>query len=304
MLAKIPRCAEVFGRINSSEARTLEPYRVPVPSLPPRSHRQHDALPGSRSSVSSTGGPAASTSTGEPESVLAAFPNTPRTPAILAEDGRGALTVLHGARGRAAWAAEGLEQLEAAGGGLARVQKLVGRLRDVAVVAVDRGLQPADRATLQRQVDLMLTEIDTIAEGTTLDENLLHRGSTIGASEGTSRTPFRALSTGTLGLAGLAVRSSDQALAASGALELAGRRLDRTAGTLSNATARLQDTLDGVIRPEKTATGETAIGSGTAALSATMLLRAQLASHPWEAAQAQGGLDVGRTRWLLDSSPR
>ena len=196
-----------------------------------------------------------------------------------------------------------LEQLEAAGAGLARVQQLVGRLRDVAVFAVDRGLQPADRAALQRQVDLALSEIDTVTDETMVDDGLLHKGGAP-ASGGEQRAPFRALSTGTLGIAGLAVRSSDQALAAAGALEVATARLERSAGTLGSATARLQDTLNGLISPSTTATGERAIDSSTAAISATMLLRAQLTGSPWEATQVQAGLDVSRVSWLLESSAR
>ena len=237
----------------------------------------------------------------------AAFSDNPLSPAILAEDGRGAVPMLHEARDQAARVAGGLEQVEAAGAGLSRVQQLVGHLRDVAVVAVDRGLQPADRATLQRQVDLMLTEIDTVADETLVDESLLHKGAPTGAAGGTDAprlTPFRAITTGTLGLAGLAVRSSDQALAAAGALEVANARLERSAGTLGSATARLQDALDGLASPTTTATGETAIDGATTALGMTMMLRAQLTSNPQDAIQAQAGLDASRVRWLLDLTPR
>ena len=111
--------------------------------------------------------------------------------------------MLNEARDQAALAAGGLELLEAAGDGLARVQKLVGRLRDVAVVAVDRGLQPADRAALQRQVDLVLTEIETVADETLVDDTLLQRVPRWllpAGPVGSQLTPFRALGTGTLGI--------------------------------------------------------------------------------------------------------
>jgi hypothetical protein len=100
----------------------------------------------------------------------------------------------------------------------------------------------------------------------------------------------------------LAVRSSDQALAAAGALEVANSRLERSAGTLGSATTRLQDTLNGLINPLTTATGDRAIDSSTAAISATMLLLAQLGGSPREAPQAQAGLDVSRVKWLLEST--
>jgi flagellin len=240
----------------------------------------------------------------ESDAVFAtAFPDDPLSPAILAEDGRGTVTILNEARDQATRVAGGLEQLQTAGAGLTRVQKLVGRLRDVAVVALDRGLHPADRAALQRQVDLVLTEIDTVADETMVDDGLLHEGAS-GGSGRTQLTPFRAIGTSTLGIAGLAVRSSDQALAAAGALDVATARLERSAGTLSSATSRLQDELHGLTSPMTTATGQTALGSTTAALSSTMMLRAQLAAHSQEAAQAQAGLEPSRVRWLLDSSPR
>ena len=171
------------------------------------------------------------------------------------------------------------------------------------MVAVDRGLQPADRAALQRQVDLMLTEIDVVADGTLVDESLLGTGISAGAAGEARPTPFRALSTGTLGIAELAVRSSDQALAAAGALELATARLERTAGAIGSATARLQETLHRLVNPLTTATGETLLNSGTAALSATIMLRSQLTAHPQEVAEAQAGLDVSCVRRLLDSPP-
>jgi flagellin-like hook-associated protein FlgL len=239
----------------------------------------------------------------------AAFSGDPLSPAMVAEDGRGTVTMLNEARDQATVAAENLERLEAAGAGLARVQQLVGRLRDVAVVAVDRGLQPADRAALQRQVDLALSEIDTVADETMVDDSLLHKGGSAASgspadSGGERLAPFRAIGTGALGIAGLAVRSSDQAIAAAGALEVATARLERSAGALGRATARLHDALNGLIAPTTTATGERAIDSSTAAISTTMLLRAQLMGSPQEAIQAQAVLDVSRVRWLLDSSAR
>jgi len=137
----------------------------------------------------------------------AAFPETPISPAILAEDGRGPVTTLNEARDRAGQVAGSLELLATAGDGVTRVQKLVGRLRDVAVVATDRSLQPADRATLQRQVDLALSEIDTVSEQTTIEDGLLRPGPADG-TRATRPVPFRAIGTPTLGIAGLAVRSS------------------------------------------------------------------------------------------------
>jgi hypothetical protein len=232
----------------------------------------------------------------------AAFPDTPISPAILAEDGRGALGTLHEARVRAGRVAGGLDQVAAAGDGLTQVQKLVGRLRDVAVVAIDRGLQPADRATLQRQVDLALAEIDTVSERTVIDDRLLRLGALDETGE-SQPAPFRAIGTSTLGISGLAVRSSDQALAATGALDVAIARLDRSAGTLGSATARLQDEWQRLTSPTTTVTGDAALRNETAALSSVMLLRAQLVAYPHEAVEAQASLDVTRVKPLLDQPP-
>jgi len=44
------------------------------------------------------------------------------------------------------------------------------------VVALDRKLKPAQRLILQRQVELVLSEIDTIASDTRIDERLLYGG--------------------------------------------------------------------------------------------------------------------------------
>jgi flagellin-like hook-associated protein FlgL len=170
----------------------------------------------------------------------AAFPDDPLSPAILAGDGRGAVTIPDETRDLAEGAAEGIAQLEAAEAGLVRVQQLVARLRDAAVVAVDRGLHPASRAALQRQVDLVLAEIDSVADETLLDERLLRDDAPVSTGDTAQLLLFRAIGTVTLGIAGLAVRSSDQAIAAAGALDVATTRLERAAGMLSAAAARLQ----------------------------------------------------------------
>ena len=277
---------------------------MPVPSLPSRSPRDGEALAGRQRPLAATHGPAAFGALRDADAAFAAaFSGEPLSPAVLADDGRGTVTILNEVRDRVAGVAEGLDQLESAGAGLARVQTLVGRLRDVAVFAVDRGLQPADRAALQRQVDQALTEIDAVADQTLVDEALLHKGGSATAG-GERLAPFRALGTGALGIAGLAVRSSDQALAAAGALEVATARLERSAGTLGSASARLQEVFDGLVSPTTTATGEPALGSDAAALSASLALQAGLTASPQAALQAQAGLDVSRVRWLLDAPAR
>lgn len=226
---------------------------------------------------------------------------------LLGDDGRRAISTLSDARDQAGRLADGLDQLEAAGDGLQQVQKLVRQLRDIAVVAVDRGLQPADRATLQRQVDQALGEIDTTSEQTTLDEGLLRDGGPVPRpaddDESRQRVPFRAIGTAMLGLTGLAVRSSDQALAAEGALEIASTRLQRSAGALDSATVRLQDSLTGLTSPLTTATGGPALVGDTAAVTASILVRRQLLSNPERAADAQGGLEASRVSWLIESAP-
>jgi hypothetical protein len=233
-----------------------------------------------------------------------AFPNDLLSPAVLAEDGRTPISLLRGARDQAARVGGGLAQLAGASDGLARVQLLVGQLRDVAVVSLDWDLAPADRAMLQRQVDQTLTEIDAVAERTLVDDRLLHPGTTARATSGAEErepTPFRAISTATLGISGLGVRSADQAFAASGALDVATARLERGAGILSGATTRLQEMLDGLTRPTTIAAGDLAIGSSAAALNATVVINAQILSSPHDAIEAQGMIDVDRVRWLLDA---
>ena len=226
----------------------------------------------------------------------AAFPDDPLAPAILAEDDRGVLARLSETRDQAARVGDGLATLEAAGDGLARVRHLVGRLRDIAVVALDRGLQPADRAALQRQLDRALTEIDHVARTTLVDDRLLRGGAARAAGDTGKRqlASFRAIGTTALGIAGLAVRSSDQALAASGALDVAAARLERSAGTLSRATARLRDQLRALTSPATTATGQAALGTSTAAPRMATTVNARFPASPQEAAQTQDGLDAAR----------
>jgi hypothetical protein len=236
-----------------------------------------------------------------------AFPNDVLSPAVLAEDGRTPISRLHDARDQAARSGGSLEQIAGASDGVARVQVLVGQLRDVAVISLDWALGAADRATLQRQVDRTLAEIDSVAERTLVDDRLLYPSTTAGATGETEHrepSPFRALGPATLGIAGLAVRSADQAFAASGALDVAAARLERTASTLSATAARLQGMLDGLTRPTTTATGDPAIGSSAAALNATVAINAQILGSPQEAIEAQGVPDVDRVKWLLDSPSR
>jgi hypothetical protein len=216
------------------------------------------------------------------------------------------VTVLNEARDEAGRLADALSQLDGAGTGVARVAKLLGRLRDVTVVAMDAGLQPADRATLQRQVDLVLGEIDATSEDTRLDEGLLRlSGPTVRASDQqpSDPVPLRAIGTAGLGLTGLAVRSSDQAVAASGALDIASARLQRSAGLIDGALVRLQDRFAALTSPVTTATGGPALMGETAALTSSMLVRRQLLANPEQAKDAQADLDVSRVRWLMGSEP-
>ena len=86
----------------------------------------------------------------------------------------------------------------------------------------------------------MLAEIDSVADETLLDERLLRDDAPVSKGDAAQLMLFRAIGTVTLGIAGLAVRSSDQAIAAAGALDVATTRLERAAGMLSAAAARLQ----------------------------------------------------------------
>jgi hypothetical protein len=232
------------------------------------------------------------------------------TPAMLVDDGRAALTILNEARDQAVEIGESLDQLESASTGASGVEKLLGRLRDIVVVAAGRGLEPAQRAALQRGVNQTLDEIDALAEETLLDPDLLRSGvRTVssgvpvgqpGANGGPK--PFRQIGTAALGLSELAVRSSDQALAASGSLDLATTRLERVTSSLQRAAARFEGDLAALTSPPVTSTGELALGNTTAAFGSTIALRSDLLANPGDAMRAQASLEVARVFRLLDSS--
>ncbi len=281
----------------------------PVPSSRPS--RDNDALAGRGGLVGGSRAPATRQIGGGP----GAGPDAASTdgadqPALLTDDGRGVVTILNEARDLALQVGDGLDQLTTAGDGLTRVQKLVDRMRDMAVVAMDRSLEPAERARLQRAIDLSLTEIDEVADDTLLDGQLLQGpAETVGTAQQSQAsrswpTPFRAIGASALGLSELGVRSPDQALAASGALDVATSRLQRQSEALGRATARLEAELDGLTNPGTTATGDAVLGNSTVALSSSMLLRRQLVANPDRAVQSQASLDVARVMRLLDSSAR
>lgn len=279
---------------------------MPIPPLQsPRSPRDDDHLAGRRGLIGGSRGWTSpsihSTSAADSD---AAFTADPVTSSLQSGDGRAFGAILNDVRDHAAQAAADLDLLGSAGDALARVQRLVGRLRDVAVVAMNVALQPPQRAALQKQVDLLLGEIDVASSDTEVDEDLLRGGSTVTATPAapSERTlaPFRAIGTATLGLTDLGVRSADQALAATGALDLATTRLQRTGKQVAGATTRLQRTLEGLTSPAITVAGEPALRGGTAALTSAMLLRGHLLSNADQAIQAQADLDVRRARWLLD----
>jgi flagellin-like hook-associated protein FlgL len=228
-------------------------------------------------------------------------------PALLADGSPGYAAILGDARERAALIAGDLDQLDAADDGLTRVQRLVGRLRDAAVVGTDGTLQPVQRAALQRQVDLTLGDIDAAANGTRFDESLLRGGQTTVNPDGTLSSqpaPYRTIGTAKLGISGLAVRSADQAAAATEALDLATWRLQRQGRLIGAATNRLQGALQGLTNPSTTVDGTPALDGETAAFSAMVALRGQLLGSQAQAVQAQADLDVPRVRWLLDEPQR
>lgn len=224
-------------------------------------------------------------------------------PALLAEEGRGPVGLLHEAREQAARIGRQLEQVQAASTGLAEAQALVARLGDMAVIGLDRDLAPRERAILQRRADQVLQTIDDLAAATLVDDRL-PRGRFVpdAAGDGPPPEPFSAIGTAALGLDGLALRSPDQALAASSALDLANARLQHQARLLAGATDRLNDALIGLTSPTTTATGEPALGSPSTLLGASMLLRNRLIGNPDASIQAQAGLDPTRVGRLLDSS--
>lgn len=212
-----------------------------------------------------------------------------------------ATLALREVRDEASVLARSAEQLTAAGAAVNRVQRLVERLRDAAVVGLDRGIHPRDRAALQKQVDLSLREIDHTAEETLLNSTLLNGRAPGSLPDAVPLTPvpFRAIGTGALGLHGLAVRSADQALAASGVLDVAARRLERLSATVTSATARYSEAFSSVMDPAASVTGKQAIPNPTAALNAVLGLRARLVSSPHAAASAQGDLQPVRVARLL-----
>ena len=228
---------------------------------------------------------------------------------MLVDDGRSALTALNEARNQAEQIGANLDQLETATKGAASVEKLLGRIQDIVVVAAGRDVEPAQRAVLQRQLDQTLADIDALAEGTLVRPDLLRlsvRTDVRSGQQGTDETPvpFKLIGSAALGLSDIAVRSSDQAIAAAGALDLAKSRLERTAGSLRRATARFEDDLAGLTSPPVTSTGELALGNTTAAFGSTISLRSDLLANPGDATRVQSGLDVSRVFRLLDSSPR
>jgi hypothetical protein len=238
----------------------------------------------------------------EPVLVPGALP-----PALLADDSPGYAAILGDAREQAALIVGDLDQLDAAADGLTRVQRLVGRLRDAAVVGTDGTLQPVQRAALQRQVDLTLGDIDTAANGTQFDESLLRGAQTTLNPDGTPAgqpTPYRAIGTAKLGISGLAVRSADQAAAGMEALDLATWRLQRQGRLIGAATARLQESLQQLTNPPTTVDGAPALDGETSAFSSMVVLRGHMLGSQGQAVRAQADLDVPRVRWLLDEPQR
>jgi flagellin-like hook-associated protein FlgL len=292
----------------------MEVLLVPVPPLPFfRSPRDNDALAGRGGLASGARTPVTRIgSTGAREMGPGSAPDAIDSPVMLVDDGRSALTVLNEARDHADRIATNLDQLEQATTGVAGVAKLLGRLKDIAVVASSRDVEPPKRAVLQRTLDQALAEIDTLANGTLVDPNQVRSSvrtvrstSQQGQSAaGATLTPFRQIGTAALGLDDIAVRSVDQAIAAAGALDLASERLERVSDSLKRATARLEDELAGVTSPPVTATGELALGNTTAAFGSTIGLRSDLLANPVGATRAQSSLAVARVFRLLDSASK
>ena len=157
-----------------------------------------------------------------------------------------------------------MDQVLGARRAVSSVRRLVEQLRDVAVVSLDRSLEPAGRATLQRQVDRTLADIDDLAGGVSGDAGTSH--------ERSSGAPgvIPSMTTATLGI-GLGVRSSDDAFGTMRALDRVLTRLAATALSLDGAAARVKDQLDGLLRPGTTAGSEPALtGEGAALTSSTL----------------------------------
>jgi flagellin-like hook-associated protein FlgL len=226
-------------------------------------------------------------------------------PALLeTSSARAASALLRQAGEAAEHLSASLEQIAGARSALGDVQKLVEQLRDVAVVSLDRSLQPMDRVALQRQVDRALSAIDTLAESTRLDTRI--RGlKAIGGTgadrdvDATAEPAFSAIGTETLGIDRLDVRSADDALGAMHALDQGVRRLSVTAASLDGATARVEGMLAQLTSPATTVSGEVAIQGTTAALSAAMLTSDQLRARPKDAMAAQEAPSAARVRRLL-----
>jgi len=227
-------------------------------------------------------------------------------PALLeTSSARAASALLRQAGEAAEHLSASLEQIAGARSALGDVQKLVEQLRDVAVVSLDRSLQPMDRVALQRQVDRALSAIDTLAESTRLDTRIpgLKAIGGTGADRDVDATAepaaVSAIGTETLGIGGLDVRSADDALGTMHALDQGVRRLSVTAASLDGATARVEGMLAQLTSPATTVSGEVALQGTTAALSAAMLTSDQLRARPKNATAAQEAPSVARVRRLL-----
>jgi hypothetical protein len=218
---------------------------------------------------------------------------------------------LRQARDAAEQVAGHLEQLIGAHKSLGSVQKLVEQLRDVAVVGLDRSLAPTGRVTLQRQVDLSLADIDSLASSTPLDARatslptvapatvLPTAALASGPADARPAASFTAIGTSALGIADLGVRSPDEAFGTMRLLDRALTRLDATAASVAGAMARLAYELDQLTSPAQTASGEPALASPTAALTSAVLTNQQLRSHPEDAAAAQSAPSVSQSHSLL-----
>jgi hypothetical protein len=265
-----------------------------------RSPVPHDADVVAGHGASSRDLAGATTRSGRADADLGVEPTSAQSPAVEAEGrdwagSRVAASTLRQVRDDADRLATELEQVVGARGAVGHVRQLVEQLRDVAVVSLDRSLEPANRAALQRQVDRTLADIDDLASGA-LPDTLATPALAAVTTPGT----LPSIGTATLGIASLGVRSSDDAFGTMHALDRALGRLTSTALSLDGAVARFRRDLDLLTSPGQTASGEPALTGATAALTSTVLTADRLQAQPDEATVAQGSPLASRVRSLLD----
>jgi len=148
----------------------------------------------------------------------------------------------------------GANFINVAEGGLATINDLIARGRELAVQAANGTLGDAERQTLDTEFQQVLSEIDRITGSLEFNgQNILNGELAPGSSTqiniqvGSGTSPddrinlnvIEATDTATLGLAGLDLTTANNALAAIGSLETAQETVNRTRGDVAAISGRL-----------------------------------------------------------------